>query len=148
MALSPTSELQQEMIVLQSPSIKLQKKSKPPPLVLCNTDAQYWPLLSPLAEFAAIATSPESPLVKEMSCDNSTTSNAFKLPSIEHVTPSTEMRDFSSCSETTPSLSWTTTSLWERLDAKVYDERYEGVCYTSAQYHNLPRDDRQNAKVH
>ena len=58
------------------------------------------------------------------------------------------MRDFSSCSETTPSLSWTTTSLWERLDAKVYDERCAGVCYTSAQYHNLPRDDRQNTKVH
>ncbi len=79
MALSATSEFQQDTIMLQSPSMKPQKKSKPPPLVLCNTEAQYWPLLSPLAEFAAIATSPESPLVKEMSCDNDTVSNAFKV---------------------------------------------------------------------
>ena len=71
--------MQQDMIMLQSSSMKPQKKSKPPPLVLCNTEAQYWPLLSPLAEFAAIATSPESPLVKEMSYENGTVSNAFKV---------------------------------------------------------------------
>ena len=59
--------------------MKPTKKSKPPPLVLCNTEAQYWPLPSPLAEFAAIATSPESPLVKEMSWDNMSVSNAFKV---------------------------------------------------------------------
>lgn len=80
MALSAASELQQDTIMLQSSSTRSQKRSKPPPLVLRNTEAQYWPLLSPLAEFAVIATSPQSPLVKEMSCDNgTTTSNTFKV---------------------------------------------------------------------
>ena len=79
MSLNMTSQLQEDTIILQSSSMTPQKKSKPPPLVLCNTEAQYWPLFSPLAEFAAIATSPESPLVKEMSCDNSGASNAFKV---------------------------------------------------------------------
>ena len=48
------------------PSAKPQKKPKPPPLSLVP-EAHFWPLLSPLAEFAAIATSPESPLVRETS---------------------------------------------------------------------------------
>lgn len=55
------------------------KKPKPPPLVLSNPNAQYWPVLSPLAEFAAIATSPESPLVKKMSCDYESSSSVFKV---------------------------------------------------------------------
>ena len=79
MALSAAGENEQDTIMLQSSIPRSQKRSKPPPLVLRNTEAQYWPLLSPLAEFAAIATSPQSPLVKEMSCDNSTASNTFKV---------------------------------------------------------------------
>jgi hypothetical protein len=75
----------------------------------------------------------------------------FQLPSIEHVTPSTDMRDLSSCSET-PLLSWPTTSLWERLDAKtltddeqcrIQRELCSDTRHASVQYLNHQRDDRQ-----
>lgn len=77
----PAGHLQPNM-TFQTVSTKPQKKSKPPPLVLRSTEARNWPLLSPLAEFAAIATSPQSPLVKETSCGNETTSSAFKVNSV------------------------------------------------------------------
>ena len=76
---STSGDFNQDTSMLRSLSITPQKKSKPPPLVLCSQEALYWPLLSPLAEFAAIATSPESPLVKEMSCDNGTAGHTFKV---------------------------------------------------------------------
>ncbi|XP_028398124.1 HMG box-containing protein 1-like [Dendronephthya gigantea] len=128
--------------MIRSTSMKPQKKSKPPPLVLCSSEAHYWPLPSPLAEFAAIATSPESPLVKEMSCDNmSSVSNAFKLPSIEHVTPSTDpcTSDLSSCSET-PLLTTPCSSFWERFNQDLSSQTDTNCA--SIKYTSLQVDDR------